>query len=70
MLRGAAAFVGTPVAGALVRNSGSILGRPKAYEGMSLMVSALLVAATVTAAWQRVEAMTGPSGAVRRGWKI
>ncbi|KAK3619414.1 hypothetical protein LTR56_024040 [Elasticomyces elasticus] len=56
MVRGASALVGTPVAGATVRTSGSITGQPHSYEGMAFLVSALLVAASLCTAWVRFEA--------------
>jgi hypothetical protein len=68
MVRGASAFVGTPAAGALVRTTGSITGEARAYEGMALLVSALLVAATFSAAWVRVEATIGIPRTGKRGW--
>ena len=68
MVRGASAFGGTPAAGALVRTTRSITGHAKAYEGMSLLVSALLVAATFSAVWVRVEASNGLAGTEKRGW--
>jgi MFS family permease len=68
MIRGASAFIGTPAAGALVRTTGSIRNKAKAYESMALLVSALLLVATFSAAWVRVEASFGISGTGKRGW--
>jgi hypothetical protein len=68
MVRGASAFVGTPSAGALLRTTHSINNDAKAYEGMALLVSALLVAATFSAVWVRFEATLGVSGFAKRGW--
>jgi hypothetical protein len=68
MVRGASAFVGTPSAGATVRTS--LIGSPKAYEGMALLVSALLVAATFSAAWVRVEAISVQDRGERKGWRL
>jgi MFS family permease len=68
MVRGASAFVGTPAAGAFIRTTGSITKDANAYEGMALLVSALLVAATFSAAWVRVEASIGIPGTQKRGW--
>ena len=70
MVRGASAFVGTPSAGATVRTSSSISGKPLAYESMALLVSVLLVAATFSAAWVRIEAMTGDPSSRKRTWKL
>ena len=68
MARGASAFIGTPAAGALVRTTHSITGSPKAYENMALLVSALLLAATFSAAWVRLEASIGIQHTSKRGW--
>ena len=68
-MRGLATFVGTPVAGALVRGAGGggtgSAGGSEAYWGTVVMVSGLLCAATVSLGWARVEAAKGPE----RGWK-
>lgn len=68
-MRGVATFVGTPVAGALVRGAGGggtgSAGGSEAYWGTVVMVSGLLCAATVSLGWARVEAAKGPE----RGWK-
>lgn len=69
MVRGAATMIGTPVGGLLIRGAaggGGGLG-PRAYEGLTVLVSMFLVAATVAVAWVRVEAMVGGDGRV--GWK-
>ncbi|KAL1852681.1 hypothetical protein Plec18170_005815 [Paecilomyces lecythidis] len=70
MVRGMATMVGTPVGGVLIR-SGSMTSslKPKAFENMSLLVSALLFAATAGVLWVRLEAMVGPTGIARWKWK-
>ena len=68
MIRGASAFIGTPAAGALVRTTGSIRDEARAYKSMALLVSALLLAASFSAAWVRVEANFGISSTGKRGW--
>ncbi|KAL1962516.1 hypothetical protein VTN77DRAFT_9637 [Rasamsonia byssochlamydoides] len=71
MARGFAALVGTPVAGVLIRGSGSGgaqgMGAAKAYEKTSILIGALLAAATVGVAWMRIEAAI--SGNNRLRWK-
>lgn len=75
MLRGCATMVGTPVSGLLIRGgsrsfSGLEAAGPRMYEGMSVLTSMFLIAATVAVVWVRVEAMIGPD---RRGawkWKL
>ncbi|KAE8164387.1 major facilitator superfamily domain-containing protein [Aspergillus tamarii] len=67
MVRGMATMVGTPVGGVLVRSTASNLG-PETFRNMSLLVSALLFAATGAVLWVRVEAMVGPNGGVSWKW--
>lgn len=70
MVRGFAALVGTPVAGVLIRGSGGGvdgLWAAKAYQKTSILIGALLAAATVGVAWMRIEAAI--SGSNRLRWK-
>jgi MFS family permease len=60
MLRGLATMVGTPVAGALIRDT----GRPKAYEATSSLAGGLLASAALAVFWVRLEASKGT-----RKWK-
>lgn len=69
MVRGMATMVGTPAGGILIRNSAANFG-PKTYEGMSLLVSMLLFAATIAVLWVRVEAMIGSDGKAIWKWKL
>ncbi|KAI5456638.1 major facilitator superfamily domain-containing protein [Mariannaea sp. PMI_226] len=66
MVRGMATLIGTPVGGVMIRSSTRGLG-PKAYEDMSILVSCLLFAATLSVMWVRLEAMAGSHG--QRKWK-
>ena len=68
MVRGMATFVGTPVAGALIRSQTA--GAPQAYQNMSILVSVLLFAATVAVLWVRVEAMIGPDNKMKMKWRM
>ncbi|GAQ46995.1 hypothetical protein AtubIFM61612_003698 [Aspergillus tubingensis] len=68
MVRGMATMVGTPVGGVLVRSAANAL-TPKAYENMSVLVSALLFAATAAIVWVRLEAMIGPDGHLLWKWR-
>ncbi|KZF19078.1 MFS general substrate transporter [Xylona heveae TC161] len=68
MVRGMATMVGTPVGGVLTRNTASALS-PKTFEGMSILVSVLLFAASAAVLWVRMEAMVGPSGIVSWKWR-
>ncbi|OOF90663.1 hypothetical protein ASPCADRAFT_178629 [Aspergillus carbonarius ITEM 5010] len=68
MVRGMATMIGTPVGGVLVRSTANALS-PHGYENMSLLVSALLFAATVGVIWVRLEAMIGPDGNARWKWR-
>ncbi|CAG7916974.1 unnamed protein product [Penicillium olsonii] len=54
-LQGAAGFVGTPVAGVLVKSAGSLSSENYLY--MAVFVGTLMVASTVTVLWARVEVM-------------
>ncbi|CAG8197575.1 unnamed protein product [Penicillium olsonii] len=54
-LQGAAGFVGTPVAGVLVKSAGSLSSENYLY--MAVFVGTLMVASTVTVLWARVEFM-------------
>ncbi|PKX99068.1 putative MFS monocarboxylate transporter [Aspergillus novofumigatus IBT 16806] len=59
MVRGFAALVGTPVAGALIRSAGSHVGQEvmsKLFFNTSILVGVLLVGATVGVVWVRIEA--------------
>ena len=69
MVRGMATLIGTPVGGLLIRQSGSVMG-PASYEGMSLLVSLLLFAATIAVTWVRVEATVSPDGTAHWKWKL
>ncbi|KAL6872166.1 major facilitator superfamily domain-containing protein [Trichoderma novae-zelandiae] len=69
MVRGLASLVGTPVGGVLIRSHSS--GNPsRSYEGMSLMTSVLLFAASFAVIWVRMEAMIGVDGKLVRKWKM
>jgi MFS family permease len=79
MLRGVAALVGTPVAGALIRgrddsaraasSSRSSMRSPISYEHTSVMVGVLMALATVAVLWVRLEAAAGTIGAVSK-WRL
>jgi MFS family permease len=59
MVRGFAALVGTPVAGALIRSAGSHVGQEvmsTLFFNTSILVGVLLVGATVGVVWVRIEA--------------
>ncbi|KIM93901.1 hypothetical protein OIDMADRAFT_35359 [Oidiodendron maius Zn] len=58
MIRGMAALVGTPVAGALIPTTRSLTS-PESYFGAATMVGVLLAAATLAVLWVRMEAMLG-----------
>ncbi|CAM1507985.1 Fc.00g048330.m01.CDS01 [Cosmosporella sp. VM-42] len=64
MVRGMATMVGTPSGGVLIRSSATVHQGPRTYQGMSLLVSVLMFAATASVLWVRVEAMFGPRGTV------
>ena len=64
-MRGLATFVGTPVAGALIRGASGGGGGARAYWGTVVMVAGLLSAATASLAWARVESGRGPI----KGWR-
>jgi MFS family permease len=68
MIRGMASIVGTPVGGLLIRNTATHLS-PKSYEGMTLLVSSLLFAATVAVLWARFEAAIRPDGTANWKWR-
>ncbi|EHK17361.1 uncharacterized protein TRIVIDRAFT_66296 [Trichoderma virens Gv29-8] len=69
MVRGLASLVGTPVGGVLIRSHSS--GNPsRSYEGMALLTSVLLVAASFSVMWVRVEAMIGVDGKLVKKWKM
>ncbi|PYH42269.1 putative MFS monocarboxylate transporter [Aspergillus saccharolyticus JOP 1030-1] len=61
MVRGMATMIGTPVGGVLIRSSTS--SSPGAFKNMSLLVSVLLFAATMSVLWVRLEALVGVHGA-------
>ncbi|KAJ5243394.1 Major facilitator superfamily domain general substrate transporter [Penicillium citrinum] len=56
MVRGFATLLGTPVAGLLIRSSQHEKAGPRSYENTSILVGALLVAATLAVMWARIEA--------------
>ncbi|CAG8301514.1 unnamed protein product [Penicillium salamii] len=60
-LQGAAGFVGTPVAGVLVKSVNDQL-TPSSYLYMAVFVGALMVASTVTVMWARMEVMVERAG--------
>ncbi|RAL15818.1 putative MFS monocarboxylate transporter [Aspergillus homomorphus CBS 101889] len=66
MVRGMATMIGTPVGGVLIRSSSS--SSPGAFKNMSLLVSVLLFAATMSVLWVRLEALVGPHGATGSKW--
>lgn len=69
-LQGAAGFVGTPVAGVLVRSLGGNVA-PDAYLYMAIFVGALMVASAVTVFWARMEVMVERMGGQRKwAWKL
>jgi MFS family permease len=55
-LQGAAGFIGTPVAGVLVRSTSANVA-PENYLYMAVLVGALMVASTVSVFWARTEVM-------------
>ncbi|KAH6962349.1 monocarboxylate transporter [Ilyonectria sp. MPI-CAGE-AT-0026] len=61
MMQGAAAMVGTPVAGVLVRGHGTVKD-PDSYSSMAILVGALLLVATGAVAWVRLEVMCDRAG--------
>ncbi|KAH8672195.1 monocarboxylate transporter [Ilyonectria robusta] len=61
MMQGAAAVVGTPVAGVLVRGHGTVKD-PDSYSSMAILVGALLLVATGAVAWVRIEVMCDRAG--------
>lgn len=61
MMQGAAAMVGTPVAGVLIRSSGAVT-TPESCLGMAILVSALMFAAAGAVAWVRIEVMMDRAG--------
>ncbi|KAJ5666668.1 Major facilitator superfamily domain general substrate transporter [Penicillium macrosclerotiorum] len=72
MVRGLATLLGTPIAGLLIRSSQHKNASPKSYENTSIMVGALLVAATFAVLWARIEAtitLDGGQGP-RRKWMM
>lgn len=69
-LQGAAGFVGTPVAGVLVRSLPSSKATEN-YVYMAVFVGALMVASTVTVFWARIEVMVERFGGEKRwAWKL
>ncbi|KIW67014.1 hypothetical protein PV04_06292 [Phialophora macrospora] len=73
MLRGLAALIGTPVAGALIRGRGGSVRAagarsPTSYEHTSVMVGVLMALATIAVLWLRLEA-AGTIGAVSK-WRL
>lgn len=65
MVRGFAALVGTPVAGALIRSAGSHADgkvMSQLFFHTSILVGALLVGATVGVVWVRIEAAVSQAG--------
>lgn len=55
-LQGAAGFVGTPVAGTLLKSLDKVLF-PESYFYMAVFVGVLMIASAVTVFWARIEAM-------------
>ncbi|RFU76009.1 hypothetical protein TARUN_6219 [Trichoderma arundinaceum] len=69
MVRGLATLVGTPIGGVLIRSHSSD-NPSKSYEGMSLLTSIFLFAASFSVLWVRVEAMVGVDGKLVKKWKL
>lgn len=69
MAQGMAALVGTPVAGVLIRGSGTVKNSDD-YTGMTILVGALLLAASASVAWVRCELMLTPTSEKRQKWKM
>ncbi|KAL6825303.1 major facilitator superfamily domain-containing protein [Trichoderma camerunense] len=69
MVRGMASLVGTPVGGVLIRSHST--GSPaRSYEGMTVLTSVLLFAASISVIWVRMEAMIGVDGKLVKKWKM
>ncbi|KAJ4858116.1 major facilitator superfamily domain-containing protein [Trichoderma breve] len=69
MVRGLASLVGTPVGGVLIRSHST--GSPaRSYEGMTVLTSVLLFAASISVIWVRMEAMIGVDGKLVKKWKM
>ncbi|KAJ5172860.1 hypothetical protein N7492_005453 [Penicillium capsulatum] len=63
MVRGFATLLGTPLAGLLIRNNSKHQSEsPRNYENPSIMVGALLFAATAAVLWVRIEAVIPMDG--------
>jgi hypothetical protein len=62
MIRGIGTLVGTPIAGALIRDAGHN-EVTRSFEKTTVLVGVLLVGATVAAGWARMES------ALTTGWK-
>lgn len=69
MVRGLASLVGTPIGGVLIR-SHSTGGPSTSYEGMTLLTTVLLFAASFSVMWVRIEAMIGADGKLVKKWKL
>lgn len=61
MVQGMASMVGTPVAGVVIRGSGTTVSSED-YVGMATMASVLMFAAAATCAWVRMEVMVDRAG--------
>jgi MFS family permease len=72
MVRGLATLLGTPVAGLLIRSNQTQNASPRSYENTSIMVGALLAAATFAVLWVRIEATVALEGGQghRRKWMM
>lgn len=71
MVRGFATLLGTPLAGLLIRSSSQQQKEsPRSYENTSILVGALLFAATAAVLWARIEAVVTMDGGQerRRKW--
>lgn len=61
MLRGLGTLIGTPGAGALIRNSSEVAAHSKlAFRSPSLLIGCILTGATLGCLWVRIEAMQRP----------
>lgn len=69
MLRGIGGLVGTPLAGVLVRASGISL-MPKAYWSSAVLVSALLMSATLSVTWVWLEVRNKAISAARTSGRV
>jgi MFS family permease len=63
MIRGLGTLVGTPIGGALIKTHVTIMGPVMSYEKMVLLVGVLVMGATFSVFWARLES------ASQNGWK-